>query len=311
MARDPFDFLFVHVFETDHLSHEAWPAISDPGHPDRALLLEYFRELDEGIGRLIEACYQWEEPVVVLVSDHGFGRCTRRLLLNDWLVQEGLLTLQGGDGRPQAASWDRIDWTRTRAYAIQTGIYLNTKENHPAGTIDARDTTALSLEIVERLRHTLGPEVGALRVAPRDAIAPTVRPELAPDLVVHLESETCAMGYCELHGAVWAPSSGLTGYHRMDGILVMSGPGIRAGQWLPPVHMVDCAPTFLHLLEADQTEGLEGRVLAEFLTTPADSIAPRPAAGSMPAVEVDHVGETGLDDVAEITRRLAALGYMG
>jgi predicted AlkP superfamily phosphohydrolase/phosphomutase len=336
--REPFDFLFVHVFETDHLAHEAWPAIADPEHPDHGLLAGYFQELDEGIGRLVESCYRWEEPVVMLVSDHGFGPCRRRLLLNDWLVKEGLLVLRDAarPNQPEAAAWDRIDWRRTRAYAIQTGIYFNTARFHPEGIVSEAELEPLTREVVARLRSELGDGAYALRVAPRDAIATSTRPELAPDLVVHLDSDVCAMGYGELHGTVWAEAGGLQGYHRMHGICVASGPGIRAGQTFAPVHMVDIAPTLLHLMGIADRDGLEGRVLSELLDNTravevtagsatraaegrdggairaAEGFAGSATPGAWTSIPSDDAGApVEPEDVEEITRRLAALGYMG
>lgn len=267
VKQAPFHFFFVHLFETDHLSHEAWSALEQPEHPAHALWRRYAQALDAALGELLEAAERWVSPYVALVSDHGFGPCDRRLLLNDWLVEQGLLVLRdaGRARTPEAGGWERIDWKRTRAYAIQTGVYVNQKETHPQGCVASHEVEGVVAEVLERLRETLGSEASQLRSAAGEALKPSVRPALAPDLVLHLDGPTCIMGYGELQGKTWAASDGLEGYHRMDGIFVLSGAGLPAelkpGALLDPLEMVDCTPTFLHLLGAEPRTPLEGRVL--------------------------------------------------
>lgn len=308
----PFHFFFVHLFETDHLSHEAWSALEQPEHPAHVLWMRYVQALDAGLGELLEAAERWVSPNVVLVSDHGFGPCERRLLLNDWLVEQGLLVLKdaGRPNQPEAGGWERIDWKRTRAYAIQTGVYVNQKETHPQGCVDAQEVEGIVSEVHERLRETLGREAQHLRTAQGEALRPTARPALAPDLVLHLDSPTCIMGYGELQGQTWAAADGLEGYHRMDGIFVLSGACVgqrlTPGQQLEPLEMVDCTPTFLELLGCARREGLEGRVLRGLDVTSGGELAqpgwcaPKGAEQQLTEHEVD-----------ELRRRLVALGYVG
>lgn len=386
LDADPYAFCFVHVFETDHLSHEAWEALDDPDHPDHALLLGYLKTLDLGLGHLIEAASRYGTPRVLLLSDHGFGPCRQRFLLNDWLVQEGFLVLKGSRavraGRMplHAARWEDIDWTRTRAYAIQTGIYLNRRGTHPQGIVQTHEAPALLGDVIARLSQALDAERGAAAVegdatgsALRLGFGPqaladlrghtvvertqtlagsarsndprsndarfddsVVRLALAPDLIVHLETDVCAMGYGELQGEVLVSAAGLEGYHRMDGICVASGPGIRRGIVLPPVEMIDIAPTLLALLgqrPKPELPGLEGRVLWELLEPSAGMEAhsePQEVAEALP-VRLEHhapgqataTGQTtataapeadfglSLEDEALLRERLSALGYLG
>lgn len=73
------------------------------------------------------------------------------------------------------------------------------------------------------------------------------------------------------HGMTRSPS-GLTGNHgephteAHDGIFAVSGPGIAEGVWLPPITVLDVAPTLAYLLGIPVATDLPGRVIAEAFT---------------------------------------------
>lgn len=159
-AWDCFTVVFV---GTDRLFHTLWHYL-DPdsqaygsarGERIRASVEEYLARLDRVIGQLREAA--GPETLTLVMSDHGFGPApTKRVNLNDWLAELGLLHLAGGRRRwlnPEAwatalglrrpaikrvfkrwfpghllrrATMDKrggrelpADWRRTRAYAVQ------------------------------------------------------------------------------------------------------------------------------------------------------------------------------------------------
>ena len=96
-----------------------------------------------------------------------------------------------------------------------------------------------------------------------------------------------------------------------DGVLVLSGPGIRAdGHRLAKAHVLDVAPTILRLLGIPPSEEMLGRVLEEaFAPSPGElariesheDVGTRRAPGAIP---VDPAGD------AERLERLRALGYI-
>lgn len=153
---------------TDRLFHNLWHYL-DPrdqayggvrGQQIRTGVEEYLARLDGVVGRLREAA--GPEAVTFVMSDHGFGPApTKRVNLNDWLVDIGLLRLAGGKRRwLSAEAWatalglrrpaikrvfkrwipGRVlrratmdkqggrevpaDWRRTRAYAVQLYNHL-------------------------------------------------------------------------------------------------------------------------------------------------------------------------------------------
>jgi len=111
--------LFVTVyFDTDRILHQLWHYL-DPGHPwrpsgDRRDLSEpvrrYFERLDRDIGRLCEQA--GEGARIAIMSDHGMGRASRFVVLNNLLLETGFLRLKD----------DPV--TRLKAFAFRRGLTL-------------------------------------------------------------------------------------------------------------------------------------------------------------------------------------------
>jgi predicted AlkP superfamily phosphohydrolase/phosphomutase len=111
--------LFVTVyFDTDRILHQLWHYL-DAGHPwrgrgDNADLSEpvrrYFERLDRDVGRLCEQA--GPETRVVIMSDHGMGRASRFVVLNNLLLETGFLRLKE----------DAV--TRMKAFAFRRGLTL-------------------------------------------------------------------------------------------------------------------------------------------------------------------------------------------
>ncbi|MGV2340044.1 MAG UNVERIFIED_CONTAM: alkaline phosphatase family protein [Planctomycetaceae bacterium] len=99
--------------------------------------------------------------------------------------------------------------------------------------------------------------------------------------------------------------------HRRQGMLVMSGPGIRAGETLRGASILDITPTILHLLNLPVGSDMDGVPILSALadSTPGKTIPSwdqlQGDDGSLPPEETDVPGESsaGLD-------RLIALGYI-
>ncbi len=98
-------------------------------------------------------------------------------------------------------------------------------------------------------------------------------------------------------------------WHRNEGIILLAGPGVRRGVWLPPVSILDVTPTILWLMGLPVAGDMAGRPFfsafeAEFLMAhPVESIptyetAPRET-GALAGAEDEAIAE-----------RLRALGYL-
>jgi predicted AlkP superfamily phosphohydrolase/phosphomutase/tetratricopeptide (TPR) repeat protein len=99
-------------------------------------------------------------------------------------------------------------------------------------------------------------------------------------------------------------------WHRPQGVLVMSGPGVKRGAEIASPTILDLAPTALALLGLGAGEDMDGRVLAEALTGAAPARIP-----SWDAIEGDaglHPPEMRQDpfEAADALQQLVDLGYM-
>ena len=103
-----------------------------------------------------------------------------------------------------------------------------------------------------------------------------------------------------------------SGTHRLQGVMLWYGPGVRPQARLDPTTLLDVLPTLLAVFELPVARDLPGRVVGEvfhegFLADPpaaVDSyeVTPFVTAGQTPV-------ESPLDP--EVQKRLEALGYLG
>ena len=117
MNRQPWDLFMTVYFDTDRILHQLWHYL-DPGHPWRRHrgedlsepVIRYFRRLDADIARLVTAA--GEDCRVVVMSDHGMGRASRFVVLNNLLLETGFIALA------------RDPWTRVKTAAFRSGLTL-------------------------------------------------------------------------------------------------------------------------------------------------------------------------------------------
>ncbi len=100
MDTYPSDFFMVVIFDTDRVLHQLWHYL-DPAHPwrdsgdgtDRSgPVVRYFQRVDERIGEIISKAD--EDTLVIVLSDHGMGPAHNFIVLNNWLLDVGLLRLK-------------------------------------------------------------------------------------------------------------------------------------------------------------------------------------------------------------------------
>ena len=263
------------LFDTpDRVQHMFWRFRDRP--PDAAGASELGRAIDDhyrACDRIVgEALARVDDRTLVIVlSDHGVGNFRRGVHLNTWLHAQGLLALAPGV-RPGEEAGDllrRVDWARTRAYALGlSGIYLNLKGREGRGTVGSDEAPALGQTIAAALCGLIDPEGGRApvrSVLSRSQLYAGPYAEESPDLVVNF-----ADGYRVSWGtALGAVPSGhfednvkkWSGDHLMDpslvpGVLFMNRPFRGEGAGL-----LDLAPTILAALGVPSGPDMEGRSL--------------------------------------------------
>ena len=274
LDRLPEGLLFC-LFDTpDRVQHMFWrfrdQSSETPGATDLARAIDdQYRACDRIVGEVLARAD--ENTLVIVLSDHGVGNFRRGVHMNTWLHDQGLLALAPGV-RPGEEAGDllrRVDWARTRAYALGlSGIYLNLKGREGQGTVGADEASELGRSIAEGLCALVDPRDGQApirSVLPREQLYAGPYAAESPDLVVNF-----ADGYRVSWGtALGAVPSGhfednvkkWSGDHLMDpslvpGVLFMNRPFRGEGAGL-----ADLAPTILAALGVPSGPDMEGSSL--------------------------------------------------
>jgi predicted AlkP superfamily phosphohydrolase/phosphomutase len=235
--------------------------------------------------------------------------------------QEGLMDRLG---ESLFLSRRHIDWSRTRAYAQGNfgQIFLNVKGRQPHGCVAPEDIPALLDELKAGLMAIPHPETGeplVEHIYERDELYHGPHAGLSPDLTVVLTDwRYRTIGLHDFTtNKVITPAFGPTGDHRLEGILIATGPAFQVGAEPRGAALLDVAPTVLHLLGVPVPDDMDGRVLTELLepmpSPSAHELALEPAFAGAPAIGVSTVPTDSAysdDDDAAIQQRLADLGYL-
>lgn len=273
LKTSPWDFAMHVNMGTDRVHHGFWRyhdaghRLYEPNNPFQHVIRDYYRLVDDWIGRLLNTIDG--ETAVLVVSDHGAKRMDGAIALNEWLRLNGWLTLK----QPLPAGITRfdtalVDWSRTRAWS--TGgyygrVFLNVQGREPQGII--------APDAYEDTRAELG---AALRAIPDDKGQPlntqVFRPQdiyqqvngFPPDLLVY---------FGDLH---WRTVGGL-GYqqattlsndngpddanHAEEGLFLYYDPRARGQGSQPDRQLMDVAPTILQAMGVAVPPTMQGKPL--------------------------------------------------
>jgi len=141
--------IFMLVFTgTDRLMHFFWNAYEDKSHRYHKAFLNYFHEIDEAIGKIMNELL--DNDSLILLSDHGFERLDTDVYLNFLLKEEGLLKFK--NEQPSSLKDITAD---TRAFTLDPSrLYLNIKGKYPKGCVVHKEKEKLLREI-EKMFYSL------------------------------------------------------------------------------------------------------------------------------------------------------------
>jgi len=204
-----------------------------------------------------------------------------------------------------------VDWARTTAYALdQHRIYLNVQGRDPLGTIspEAYEEVLSQLEAdLKALTDTHGRPLKVEVYRGRELYRGPFRDQ-APDLLLFLDDHHCDLATSLGREQLWGPAGRLTGVHHPEGMIVLHGPGVQAGQRLQ-AEIVDVAPTVLHTLGAPIPEDCDGRLLEEAFDARSEFRRRPPRRERLSkGEEAEHVWTE--EEEAQVMKRLQDLGYV-
>jgi predicted AlkP superfamily phosphohydrolase/phosphomutase len=209
-------------------------------------------------------------------------------------------------------SFSDVDWTRTRAYSIGYigEVHINLKGREPQGIVErGAEYERLRDQLIGDLRALTLPDGAPLieHIWKKEEIYRGAHLDAAPDILfLPRNLETIAFGDFEFgSNKVLEKSFGVSSSHRMNGIFIASGAGIRNIGEFRGAQLIDLAPTLLHLLGLPVPRDVDGRVLTEILTD-ARTVE---YGGTSEGRATTSEGYTE-EEEQEVLERLADLGYI-
>lgn len=304
IERERPDLAFVVFVATDRVQHAFWRQSLLPGAPGQVgawrfahAVRDCYRQLDDALGRLVRSV--GEDATVLVVSDHGFGELEGDLYLNGVLEEMGLLSVDRGSGRrgvlgrllgrlPAALrraspgaqearpTFGHIRWGETKAYSrgLFGQIWLNLRGREPRGIVEpGPEAEGLLSALSDRLLELREPDGRAplIQAVFRGAdLHHGPHAAEAPDLVVvprDYRWMTRSGREIGPRGVITAePAVRHSGNHRMNGVLVGGGPGVRQGASPELLRLLDLCPTALALLGIEVPRSLDGEPMIDLLS---------------------------------------------
>jgi predicted AlkP superfamily phosphohydrolase/phosphomutase len=271
LETHPWDLFFMVEMGTDRIHHGFWRyfdpehRLYEAGNPYESAILDYYKSVDEKIGRLLAGV--GEETAVLVVSDHGAKRMDGGICVNEWLRREGYLVLKEEPAGPTRLTPDLVDWERTTAWGeggYYCRLFMNVRGREPQGLVapadyeKVRDTLKRELEA---LGDEQGRPIGTVAHRPEDLYPETKG--VAPDLLVYFGDlywrSLGQVGTGKVH-AFENDTGPDDANHAHEGLYLLSAPGVVAGRG-PERELRDIAPTLLTLLGERVPPDMEGSSL--------------------------------------------------
>lgn len=284
MESDRTDLTALVLDGPDKIQHLFWRFVDpelQPAAPDpwftriRTLCLNYYRQLDANIERLVEA--SGPNSDIVMTSDHGFGATTEVVYINEWLARHGYLRWResahhGETGKLTADHMKdhlgMVDWRNSVAYCptpSSNAIYVK-RANGSSPGVKSAEYLEFCLRLRQQLLDFRDPANGKPVFVGVDAnkLEGTPYVEPSPDITVRLRDG----GFVSIlrSAEIVVPRKHADGTHRPNGIFIARGPRIRRGAQVGALSLLDIAPLLLHLLGIPIPDDLEGRVPTEVLS---------------------------------------------
>jgi len=219
--------------------------------------------------------------------------------------------------RTMFLSFENVDWSRTKAYSKGNygQIFVNLKGREPFGSVEpGQEFSGVRDCLIQRLGSIRDPETGEKiigRVHTSEELYNGKHLCRAPDIsFLPRDMSNKALGTMSfMSNRFIRPSYGLSGDHRMNGVLICAGNDIRRGKTLEGAHIVDLAPTVLHLMGTSVPKDMDGRVLVEMFEQRFMQANPIEYSDSGTEDEIP-ASPFSLEEEQDVKARLRALGYL-
>jgi predicted AlkP superfamily phosphohydrolase/phosphomutase len=235
----------------------------------RPFLEKVYRTSDEHLGLLLSR--RPPNSIFALISDHGMQGIYKRVALNRALQEAGLLFLD---------AQGKIDLNKTQILypAVNNDYLLINSTDRKSGIVAPEERAAVIAKARDALLAIRDGEravVKSVYDAETEGTSREIGGEVGGDLYVEL-----APGYDfdpRIGAGPLITDTEPYGTHGADPmqasmrtLMVLNGPGVRAGQKLANVRIIDFAPTLAQLMGISKPKDATGRVLGEAFAAQID-----------------------------------------
>jgi predicted AlkP superfamily phosphohydrolase/phosphomutase len=171
-----------------------------------------------------------------------------------------------------------VDWSKTKAYSFGTGgtgnIYINLVGREPQGIVKSgKEYREVRDRLIEELKNFAASYPNRkidIEIFKKEEIYHGKYLDQAPDVLILMnKGETridCSFG----HGGLFTHDLTIVrdnAIHRMEGILLVKGPGIKKGVRMDQARIIDIAPTILYMMGSPIPSDMDGKVLTSAFAT--------------------------------------------
>jgi predicted AlkP superfamily phosphohydrolase/phosphomutase len=279
ISTKPWDFFMLVELGVDRIHHGFW-SYMDPTHPKyeagnpfEHAIRDYYRYVDREVGALIDLAPN--DTVVLVVSDHGAKKMDGGICFNEWLIQQGFLSLVSYPEQPTPIDKVTIDWSKTKAWGdggYYGRLFLNVRGREPQGTVAPEDYERVRQDLIERIAAITDPQgrnLGSRAYRPQELYRAING--VPPDLIVYFgDLHWRSVGSVGL-GSIYTFDND-TGpdeaNHDWHGIFILNEVGCQQGRVEPGykegLRLYDVGPTVLNLFGLPPDPQAVGRSLTAY-----------------------------------------------
>jgi predicted AlkP superfamily phosphohydrolase/phosphomutase len=258
LGKNDYDFAMMVEMGIDRIHHGFWRyhdrkhRLYEPGNPYEHVIRDYYIALDQEIGTVLEQV--GPETSVMVVSDHGAKGMTGAICVNEWLQQQGWLTLKEQPAEQKRLSNSMIDWSKTRVWGeggYYSRIFFNVEGREPQGQIPQAEYESFRDEVKARLEAICveeGNNIGTKVFKPEEVYRQCNN--VPPDLIVYFgdlnwrSAGSVGTGSIYLYENDTGPDDA---NHAQDGIFIWTPPKGASVRQAEKYSIYDIAPTILAL----------------------------------------------------------------
>jgi predicted AlkP superfamily phosphohydrolase/phosphomutase len=258
VENEAWDYLHVHVMETDRLHHFLWQQMEE-GHPEYApAFYDFYRRIDDMLGQLAEKLD--DNTTLMWMADHGFCSIKKEVYVNRWLMDNGWLKLRNVPP-DRKKGLNEID-AASVAYSLDPGrVVIRLRGREKEGSVaPGAEYEALREEIAAAallLRDPESDEPIFQEVFKREELYHGPYLEQAADLILAPYDGYDPKGPLYKETLTFKGDE-LVGMHTFDDAMLYVG-----GHAIPQTRfsVLNVMPTILDLMEVPQPSGLDGESL--------------------------------------------------